>query len=236
MPEKSFSQRAIESIALRFIVFLAVSAGAVMLTWYSAHSAWIHALPFYKIGPLIAGLVVAGAITLYILIVTLGRIQRQMAEVGGCDEVWLHGIAREDRRMLSQLVLVEGYKFGNSGLYLNNPEEESFIIVGFDIFNASVYEVTIDPRIEGHISYGRRPLRGKLEITLSPYKVPRNLKHGWRDHFMLRQSLSKEDAEYMKTNQNQNLQFRNLIIRVIGGDDSPSLPATPLDFSNAKQS
>lgn len=121
MPEKTFSQKAVESVALRFILFVATSAGYAVLAWYAAHSAYLYAIPFYKIGPVIAVMALLGAATIYVLIVR-------------------------------------------------------------------------------------------------------------RDQFMLRQSLSKEDAEYIKNNQDQKLTFDNLVVWIVGGDDFQDLPRTPLNF------
>jgi hypothetical protein len=234
MPDKSLAQRAVENATLKLIGIILGTLGSAVVAWYTAHSARLHALPFYQIAPIVGAVLLLCALIVYVFVVTLGRIQRQMAEAGGCADVWLHEAAREDRLQLNHRVLVETYNWGNAGVFLNNAEEEPFMVVGFNIFNASVYEVSIDPKIDGHMSYGLRPLRGKLEMSLAPYKVPRNLKHGWRSHFMLRQSLTKEDAEYIKAHQNQPLRFDNLIVRVAGGDDFSMLPQMPLDFSTAK--
>lgn len=190
--EKSFTRKAVESLALKLILFIAGLAGAAVLAWYTANSAWLHGVPGYKIGLIVAAVFAPCCIGIYFLILSIARIPLRNAPTGSLlepQESWLAAIAEQDRLELHTAVHVTGCTVREL-LEGDNP----YVVFEFFIRNGSVFAVTVDPSIKGFISLNSRRLLG--EITAS--RLPHNLEHKYGDYFHIRQELSAQDIAEIK--------------------------------------
>jgi len=187
-PEKSFIRKSVESLALKLFLFIASLAGAAVLAWYTANSAWLHGVPGYKLGLIIAALFALCGIGTYFVILSVARIPLRNAPAGSFlepHESWLRDIAEGDRLDLYKAVYVIGCRVQES-LTNDNPH----VVFHFHIRNGTVFAITIDPDIKGFISLRDRRLTGeRISSTL-----PHNLQHGWGDLFEIRQELSAHDV------------------------------------------
>lgn len=152
----------------------------------------------------------------------LGSLQKKLdlqplvPVIQGCSDERLHNLAQEDRRRLSDLIRVEKYHMGNSGL---NVPEEPFLNIGFDIFNGAVYDISVDRHVEGYIALGLRRIRGEIEMRGESVQ---NLRHGEVGHIGLRQNLTKEDVDLITSRNNPGVDdfvFDHLVVTINGGDD-----------------
>ena len=106
-PEKSWFRKLIESAAIKFVLFLAGIGGAAVLAWYSANSAWVHGLPGYKVGLIVAAVLALCGIGTYFFILAIARVPLRNAPAGSLLEPqgsWLDNIAEEDRLNLRDAV------------------------------------------------------------------------------------------------------------------------------------
>jgi hypothetical protein len=107
---------------------------------------------------------------------------------------WLYEIAKNDREKIRELVVVENCKPTNFNMECNDAP---FIEFSFQVFNASVYPVIINPEVKGRISYreANYPLSGDLRLEESE---PFTIEHGQRVIFKLRQVLIPHECELIR--------------------------------------
>jgi hypothetical protein len=215
--EKSFIRKAIESLALKFILFIAAFVGTAVLTWYTANSAWVHGLPGYKVGLIVAGVFALCSIGTYFLILSIARVPLRNAPAGSLLEPqgsWLDDVAENDRLKLREAVFVTHCR-----LDMTLTGSDPHLLFHFSIRNCAVYAISLDPALEGFISFDGRPLKG--EKTMSS-RFPQNLTHCWGDSFEIRQELSPSEGGVILNDANATatyFDFKNFRI-VLKADNS----------------
>lgn len=192
IPEKSLTRKAVESLALKLIIFIAGLVGAAMLGWLAVNSAWIHGVPGYKVALIVAALFALCGIGLYFVILAIARIPLRNAPAGSLlepQESWLAAIVERDRLELYHAVFVTDCRVREQ-LTGTNPH----IVFDFHICNGTVFSITIDPDIKGFISFFDVRLSGNIGAS----SLPHNLQHGLSGDFEIRQELGGDDVAEIK--------------------------------------
>jgi hypothetical protein len=139
----------------------------------------------------------------------------------------LSAIAEEDRKGIDRVIRVMEYRVGNAGLSL---PEEPYLNFQFHVFNGSIFEISLDRRVEGYVMFAGRPFRGNLEMLASDQNV-QNLKHGQTGTFGLRLWLTRSSADLLLADQgNLSFNFDFLIVTVLGEGIAPK----PLSFDTLR--
>jgi hypothetical protein len=129
-----------------------------------------------------------------------------------CPDGWLHDIANADKKRIVERVSIECV-LGDRCLDLDVP----YIVFGFRIRNNSVFDITVDNEITGHIVFREMALKGRIDL----------LNYGAEDihyrewgHVTLKLLLSLEEAKHISKSANDidaNFYFRDLILTIKGG-------------------
>jgi hypothetical protein len=191
-PDKSFTRKAVESLALKLLIFVAGVAGAAVLGWLAVNSAWIHGVPGYEVALIVAGLFALCGIGLYFTILAIARVPLRNAPAGSFlepQENWLREAAEHDRVELQNAVHVI-----NCRVVELIEEGNSRVSFEFTIRNGSVFAVTIDPEIKGFITLWDKRLTGARRVS----RLPHNLQRGWNDRFTITQELTKANLAEIK--------------------------------------
>lgn len=114
---------------------------------------------------------------------------------------WLYEIAEADAGQIHYLIPVEHCT--NNLDYLS--DDEPYIEFTFTIFNGSVYTVSIEDEVKGKIAFctpvPNRATVSNFNLLSKEIEIVKDLKelaHGKRDRFRIRQHLKKREAEDIK--------------------------------------
>lgn len=115
-----------------------------------------------------------------------------------CGEGWLHSIAEYDRTQIQNAVIVRGIAMHN--LMDDGIPKLEFV---FSIFNKSVYQISIDDAIDGHIRFEQEKLKKhnlEMQKNAAVDLLPRS-----SGYFTLEQTLLDSEARYIKSRGNDRL-------------------------------
>lgn len=147
-------------------------------------------------------------------------------------EKWLQDVAERDRQQIEWAVQITDCSL-DGGYTSPTPH----VIFRFQIFNGSVFPVSIDRKIDGHISYGSRRLKG--ELTLGGKWTTGNLKPRYSTTVEIFQWLEPDDAAMLEAERNKlqtshetYFKFEYLIVTIKGGDGFEKVIPKPLWFIN----
>ncbi len=209
-----------------------------MIAWIAARSAYLSGgFPLYKaIGLGLAFLFIVAVILLLVALAfnltASGTAKRRKAlimdspnttaqkDYPECGDTRLHGLAAADLREIDANAFVYGVRFEPLIIGSYSPSVQ----FQFDIFNGTVYPISVDPTVSGFISYGDRRLKG--EMTLSSEYRPQNLPRGWTAAMKLNLWLNRQEAEFVQSDLDraQNpaplfFSFDQLVITIRGGEE-----------------
>lgn len=213
-----------------------------MLAWIAARSAYFgNGFPLYK--AIILGVALALAIAVMLTLVALaffltssGSLKRRRAlmQRPTNDIVteylydWLLMVADKDLREINQAIRVIGCTV--DWITDVSPPYAKF---KFEIYNGSVYLVSILANMEGFISYEGSRLKG--EMVMSREWMIENLPPRSTSKFEIRQELTRREANKITDSWNKqdfSTEFRldQLVVYAKGGDNFPYVITRSLSF------
>ena len=137
---------------------------------------------------------------------------------------WLHTLAAVQANDISDYVVVERLYFCYHELTGDLP----FIVFGVDIFNKSVFNVTIENSINGHIEIAGKPLLRDKRFTHNPSKISPMSK----GELTIEHRLSPEEAALIARRDKDIFgsffYFDKLVVMIGGGTQFPSFERTQL--------
>lgn len=145
---------------------------------------------------------------------TRPRAQAGLDKGAGLGEQ-LRGVIESDVQDIDRAVRVV-----NCAVRWDFNVDPPYLEFEFVIFNGSMFPISIDPKVGGHIMYDGTRLVGEKEVPLKRRVI--NLKPRYHDTLVIHQLLATEQAEMI--NKDWNAQeyglfvFDNLEITVMGGD------------------
>ena len=137
---------------------------------------------------------------------------------------WLVSLATVQANDISDYVVVERVYF----CYHRLTEAIPRIVFGVDIYNKSVFDITIEDAMHGYIEIGGQPLLREKRIIHNPRKISPISK----ERLTIEQRLSPEEAAHIAQHENKLLgaffYFDRLTITVGGGTQFPHFERTRL--------
>ncbi|MGB9181826.1 MAG: hypothetical protein WCB68_21525 [Pyrinomonadaceae bacterium] len=225
---KEHSKPIAQGVVGGLISALLLYGGAVVIGWYSAHSAYISGKPLYwaiSLGVL-TFLAVAVGINFISLAIARHRSPKsergeQLSVTNNCPDKWLHDIADKQEKEIHWRIEVLGLQVSRHEFMRDSP----YIEFNFTVENGSLYPVCLCS-LGGSIYFQNRLLNGKLRWTDSS---PKNIPPLEMLPFVeLHQELSKEDVISILNNLGENTSFNFSHLEV--GINSPEHPKVKPQF------
>jgi hypothetical protein len=215
----------LNSITDNIIANLVVAGGGVLIAFLVARSAFIEGLPLYRI--IIWGLAALAlfALAANYISITLIRHAKDRRE---SKDKWLHEIAETDRKEINSMVRVLEILRKD----YNYKSATPFIEFSIQIFNGSIYPISIEHKVSGFIAYGKRRLTG--EIAMSAKWVAGEIPRGWTAFLVLNQGLTQDEASFLATDPNAHsnyFEFEHLVINIMGGVHFDNVRPMPIKLT-----